>query len=57
MKNQASFRQTGATYQDLAKLLGIDYDLLKESNEEPKWRKLEILNELKALNSKMHDFE
>ncbi|WP_164503590.1 hypothetical protein [Pleionea sediminis] len=43
-------------YQALGKLLGINYDELKKSGEEPKWRKLEILNELKQLESQVNDF-
>jgi len=40
-------------YQKLSKLLGIDYQQIKSSEAQPKWRKLEVLNELKALNRQM----
>jgi hypothetical protein len=43
-------------YQTLGKLLGINFNQLKSSEQQPKWRKLEVLNELKQLESDVNDF-
>ena len=43
-------------YQALGKLLGINFNQLKTSEQQPKWRKLEVLNELKQLESHVYDF-
>lgn len=43
-------------YQALGKLLGINFNQLKTSEQQPKWRKLEVLNELKQLESHVADF-
>ncbi len=41
-------------YEQLASLLGIKLDEIKEAQCKNKWRRVEIINELKALNSEVN---
>ena len=52
--NQLSSKRV-VDYQKLAKLLGIEQEKLKQAGQEPKWRRVEVLRELRALDANAFD--